>query len=110
MHKRLKQLGTDYADVLILGYFMKKIPGRIIDGALKLKEKGIIKHIGVSSHTRKLFPQLEKEGVVDVFHVRYNAAHRGAEQDIFPYLNNDHRPGIVGFTATRWGKLLDPLG
>ena len=108
MHKRLKQLGTDYADVLLLGYYMKSIPGRIIEGALKLKEKGIIRHIGVSSHTRKLFPELEKEGIVDVFHVRYNAAHRGAEQDVFPHLSKDHRPGIVGFTSTRWGKLQDP--
>src|SRR4030042_640396 len=39
---------------------------------------------------------------------RHNAAHRGAEIDIFPYLAEDtgKRPGTVAFTATRWGQLL----
>jgi aryl-alcohol dehydrogenase-like predicted oxidoreductase len=108
MHKRLKKLGTDYADVLVLGYYMRMIPSRILEGALKLKEKGIIRYIGVSGHNRKLFPELEKEGIFDVFHLRYNAAHRGAEQDVFPFLDSSNPPGIVNFTATRWGQLLDP--
>lgn len=43
----------------------------------------------------------------DVFHVRYNAAHPGAESDIFPYLGQGS-PGIVTFTNTRWGDLLKP--
>jgi aryl-alcohol dehydrogenase-like predicted oxidoreductase len=37
--------------------------------------------------------------------VRYNAAHRGAEQDIFPHLAQ-HDPAIVSMTATRWRRLL----
>ena len=37
--------------------------------------------------------------------MRYNAAHRGAEEDIFPYLPASD-PGVVSYTATRWGKLL----
>ncbi|MCK7462239.1 MAG: YkgJ family cysteine cluster protein [Sphingobacterium sp.] len=47
-------------------------------------------------------------GEFDVLHLRYNAAHRGAETDIFPYLNEERekRPGTVAFTATRWGQLL----
>ena len=50
------------------------------------------------------------EGEFDVLHLRYNAAHRGAEIDIFPYLDEDRekRPGTVSFTATRWGQLLKP--
>ena len=37
--------------------------------------------------------------------IRYNAAHRGAEQDIFPHLAA-HDPGVVSYTATRWSYLL----
>ncbi len=37
--------------------------------------------------------------------VRYNAAHRGAETDIVPYLAA-HDPGVVSYTATRWTYLL----
>ena len=43
----------------------------------------------------------------DLFHIRYNAAHRGAEKETFAYLNGDDRPGIVSYTATRWGQMLN---
>lgn len=106
--KGLKALGLDHADVLLLGYFPKRPAQRIIDGALELKEKGLVRFLGISSHKRSLFPELLKEGIFDLFHLRYNAAHRGAETDIFPFLPAENRPGMVSFTATRWKKLLDP--
>ncbi|KPK83773.1 MAG: hypothetical protein AMS27_11900 [Bacteroides sp. SM23_62_1] len=106
IHKGLKKLGIDYADVMILGYYPRQPSRRIIDGALNLKEKGLIHHLALSGHNRKLFPELQKEGIVDIFHVRYNAVNRGAENDIFPYLQKENRPGIISFTATRWGQLL----
>src|SRR5436853_7700135 len=37
--------------------------------------------------------------------IRYNAAHPGAERDIFPHLAPRH-PMVVAYTATRWRKLL----
>jgi hypothetical protein len=43
---------------------------------------------------------------LDIFHVRYNAVHTGAERDIFPHLSAGNRPGIVAFTATSWRQLL----
>jgi hypothetical protein len=40
---------------------------------------------------------------------RYNAVHRGAEKDIFPFVPKDApRPFMATYTATRWGHLLDP--
>jgi aryl-alcohol dehydrogenase-like predicted oxidoreductase len=42
----------------------------------------------------------------DVVHLRYNAAHPGAEQDIFPNLPGNGRAGLVSFTATSWGQLV----
>ncbi|MCK4765666.1 MAG: aldo/keto reductase [Candidatus Aminicenantes bacterium] len=104
----LKALGSGYADVLVLGYYSSPPPRRVLDGALKLKEKGLVRFIGITGHNRDIFPELRKEDLIDIFHVRYNAAHRGAEQDVFPYSGGENRPGVVTFTATRWGKLLDP--
>lgn len=104
--KGLKAAKLDYADVLLLGWFPKRPPQKIIDGALKLKEKGLVRFIGITSHNRTVFPELAKEGLLDIFHFRYNAAHRGAESDIFPHINGDDRPGMVSFTATDWQKLL----
>lgn len=106
LRRGLKKLGTDYADVLLLGYFSKRPPQRLLDGAIKLKETGLVRYLGLTSHNRSLFPELAKEGIFDLFHVRYNAAHPGAERDVFPYLPQDNKPGIVSFTATAWGKLL----
>ena len=39
--------------------------------------------------------------------IRYNAADRGAETEIFPHLPESN-PAVVGFTATRWTGLLRP--
>jgi len=106
LERGLRVLGTEYADVLILGYFPKRPPQKVIDGALELKEKGLVHHVGLTSHNRKLFPSLAREGIFDLFHLRYNIAHRSAETEIFPKLTQEERPGVVSFTATAWGKLL----
>ena len=102
----LKALGIDYADILILGYFPKKPKRKIIEGALRLKEKNMVRFLALSSHHCSVFPELVKDDLIDVFHIRYNAAHRGAEKDTFPYTQGENKPGVVSFTATRWGQLL----
>ena len=104
----LRDLGIEYTDVLILGYFPRRPSQRVIDGALRLKDKGMTRFIGLTSHNRKVFPELHKEGLFDCFHIRYSAAHRGAEQETFPYLKGKDRPGVVSFTATAWKRLLNP--
>lgn len=106
LKRGLEHLGTDYADVLLLGYFSKRPPQRVLDGAIKLKETGMVRAIGITTHNRSLVPELHKEGILDLYHVRYNAVHRGAEQDIFPHITEPEKPGIVAFTATCWGRLL----
>jgi aryl-alcohol dehydrogenase-like predicted oxidoreductase len=106
--KGLNAAGMEYADVLLLGWFPRRPSRKIIDGATALKEKGLVRHIGLTSHNRSLFPELAGEGLFDIFHVRYNAAHRGAEEDVFPHITGTDRPGIVSFTATDWKKLLNP--
>lgn len=103
----IRKLGIKYADVLLLGWFPKQPSRNIIDGAIHLKEKSIVRYLGISGHNRGLFPELQKEGIFDVFHIRYNAANRGAENDIFPYLTGKDLPGLVSFTATRWKHLLN---
>lgn len=102
----LRQLRTDYIDTLILGYFSRRPPQRLLDWAQELKRKGVIRAIGLTTHNRNIVVPLAKEGVIDYFHIRYNAVHRGAEEEIFAHLLLETRPGIVSFTATCWGKLL----
>ena len=74
----------------------------------KLKE-GRAKTLGVSIHDRKMARVLVDELRLDMMMIRYNAAHRGAETEIFATLP-EKRPAIVAYTATRWGRLLQSAG
>lgn len=101
--KALKALRLDYADVLVMGWHNKAPAGRLMDKAMDMKQRGLFRYLGMSGHNRRLFPELAAEGAFDLFHVRYNAAHRGAESETFPHLNG---AGVISYTATRWGHLL----
>jgi aryl-alcohol dehydrogenase-like predicted oxidoreductase len=107
-HSALKALGTDYLDVLLLGYYPSMPSRGVMDNAFSLKQRGLTRFIGVTGHNRKAFPEFRKSGLFDLFHLRYNAAHRGAETEIFPFIGGADRPGVVSFTATDWRKLLNP--
>jgi aryl-alcohol dehydrogenase-like predicted oxidoreductase len=106
LERALRTLQFDHADLLLLGLWNKPVPARILDAARKLKERGLVKHLAVSSHNRVLVPQIAAGQDFDVIHFRYNAAHPGAEQDIFPSLPAVDLPGLVAYTATSWGQLL----
>jgi aryl-alcohol dehydrogenase-like predicted oxidoreductase len=111
IERALTTLGLDYADVLLLGWHNKPPSPRMLHASLRLKERGLINHLAVSSHKRALFPRLLDDPHVEIWHVRYNAVHRGAERDVFPHVEArqvEERPGVVTFTTTRWGHLCDP--
>ena len=107
LEKRLRQLRTDYIDVFhFLGVTRAgDFPPRLREELARLKESGQVRAISMSTHDRKFAGQLAAEGALDAMMVRYNAAHRGAETEIFPHLE-PHRPGVISFTATRWRYLL----
>lgn len=105
--RKLRSLGIERADILVLGWHNRAPSPGLVAWAQQMKAKGLCRFLGMSGHQRRLFPQMAAKGRFDLFHVRYNAAHRGAEQDIFPLLQGDDRPGIVSYTATRWAQLLN---
>jgi len=107
LEKRLRQLRAEYIDVfMFLGVTKAKhFPPELIAEFHRLKETGKVRWVGLSTHDRKFAGRLAAEGAVDVLMIRYNAAHRGAEQDIFPFLE-PHNPGVTSFTATRWRELI----
>ena len=104
-YKGLKKLGLEYVDVLMLGYYTKAPPKRIRTMVQQLKDKGVVHHLALSGHNRKVFPSLVNSEI-DIMQVRYNAANIGAESDVFPFCGGENRPGMISFTATRWGQLL----
>ncbi len=106
LERALQTLSFDYTDILLLGLWNKPVPPRILEAARRLKERGLVRFLAVSTHNRTLVPQIAAGQDFDIIHFRYNAAHPGAEADVFPHLPDVGRPGMVSFTATSWKQLL----
>jgi aryl-alcohol dehydrogenase-like predicted oxidoreductase len=106
--RTLKALGTDYLDLFQL-YWLGRTSawteGTVAE-LVKLKEEGKVRAIGVSIHDRARAAKLAEDSPLDSLMVRYNAAHPGAERDIFPSLAK-RKPALVAYTATAWRKLLE---
>jgi len=111
VHGSLRRLGLERADVLLLGWYNSRPSRRVLDAALELRERGLVRCLAISGHRRTMFPELLEDPDFAIWHVRYNAVHRGAERDVFPHLearSSTERPGMVTYTTTRWGHLCDP--
>ncbi|NIA14410.1 MAG: hypothetical protein GWP08_10030 [Nitrospiraceae bacterium] len=108
--KGLRSLGLDYADVLILGWYHFYPIGWVMDAAMRLIDEGKVRFLAMSGHRRAVFAEAvnRPDSPIDICMVRYNAAHRGAETDVFPFLPKANRPGVTTYTATRWGRLMNP--
>lgn len=107
LENALRRLRTDYIDVFHYLGILKPghFPPRVQDELAELRADGRVRAIAVSCHDRKFAGQLARSGTVDVLMVRYNAAHPGAETEIFPHLAV-RGTGVVSYTATRWRRLL----
>ncbi|MCP5048228.1 MAG: aldo/keto reductase [bacterium] len=110
VEKTLRSLNTDYIDVLQMFWVgvTSSLKPSTIKAMVKLKEEGKVKAIGISIHNRKKAGQLAADSPLDLFMIRYNAAHTGAETDVYPHLDHQ-RHTLVAYTATGRGKLLKPL-
>ena len=117
----LKQLGTDYIDVLTFYYVEEAeewqeivAPGGALEFCAAARRDGVVRLLGLTSHQRKLAAETARSGLLDLLMIRYNAAHRGAETDVFPVTDALGLPVVV-YTCLRWGALMrstpdDPPG
>lgn len=115
------ELGTEYLDVVTYYYVEHPDEWEEIvapEGAAKAVEAarrdGAIRAIGLTSHQRRLAATLASSGRLDCLMIRYNAAHRGAEHEVFPVCQRLGIP-VITYTGVRWGALMkptpdDPLG
>ena len=79
LEKALRDLGLDYTDVLLLGWWNLPPPERILSTAAELVQRGRARHLMISCHHRPTFPVLARDPRVGLLMVRYNAAHPGAD-------------------------------
>lgn len=107
--KALRLLGTDHLDILQMHWL--GVTSWWTDGTVEamvaLRDEGKVRALGVSIHDRQRAGQLAADSPLDWLMIRYNAAHPGAERDIFPHLApGPGRKGITSYTATAWRRLL----
>lgn len=117
----LGELGTEYLDVVTYYYVEEEAewdeivaPGGAAEVLEAARRDGRVRMIGLTSHQRELAARIAATGLIDLLMIRYNAAHRGAERQIFPVTMTRAMP-VVAYTALRWQALLrgtpdDPPG
>jgi aryl-alcohol dehydrogenase-like predicted oxidoreductase len=107
LERRLRQMRTDYIDVFhFLGILKpKEFNAKVREELQAIRESGQVRAVAVSCHDRKFAVELTRQGVLDAIIIRYNAAHRGAETEIFPQLPESD-PAVISYTATRWRYLI----
>jgi aryl-alcohol dehydrogenase-like predicted oxidoreductase len=100
-------LGTDVIDVLQLFWLgkMSAFTGAVQAEMAALRDAGKVRWLCASIHDRPRAGRLATHSILDALMIRYNAAHPGAEREIFPHLAA-RRPAVISYTATAWRKLL----
>jgi aryl-alcohol dehydrogenase-like predicted oxidoreductase len=107
----LRTLRVDSLDVFQLYWLgkMSAFSSAVQEEMVRLREEGKVRALGVSIHNRPRAGKLAEDSILDLLMVRYNAAHPGAEKEIFPHLAR-RTPAVVAYTATAWRKLLRAPG
>lgn len=87
--EQIQVSGINHYDFLLLGNRMEKPHDGYIETFERMRAKGMVRFLSLSSHNRPLIPELldeyaRGESPYDLLMFRYNAVHRGAERDVFP--------------------------
>lgn len=103
----LRFFDIDYIDVWQLFWLGRTsaFTRAVREELVKLREEGLVRAIGTSIHDRPRAGRMVEDSPLHLFMIRYNAAHPGAEKEIFPHYAK-RRPMTVAYTATSWRKLL----
>ena len=120
----LRELRTGYVDIATLYYVESEgqwseivSEGGAYGALRRAREKGKVRMIGLTSHQRAMAAGIASGRIrgatqteskpLDMLMVRYNAAHRGAERDVFPVTDELGLP-LVAYTCLRWRALPKP--
>lgn len=98
VEESMGRLKTDFIDLFYIHFPDEATPKYEAVGALQeLKEKGIIRAIGVSNFSPEQLAEANQDGYVDVVQDHYNLLARGAEEKFFPYIKAHHMSFVPYF-------------
>ncbi len=117
----LEQLKTDYIDVGMIHYvdsfedYDIVFCGEIIEYAKLLKENGIIRHIGVSSHNPLVALKMVESGLIDVLMFSINPAYDLEDEntdvmDLIEHKNLDKPEWVVNAARQKLYTACESLG
>jgi aryl-alcohol dehydrogenase-like predicted oxidoreductase len=114
LENSLRLLGTDYVDIWQIHYLntveeREQVlgPGGAMEAAVKAKEQGLVRFIGVTGHVWSEVGNAVATGLFDTVLCWYNCAMSEPEDLVFPHAT-EHQTGVVIMHATRMDKLLTP--
>src|SRR5699024_11557303 len=91
------RMTTDFIDLFYNTFPDENTPKYEAVGALQeVKEKGIIRAIGVSNFSPEQLAEANQDGYVDVVQDHYNLLERWAEKELLPYVH-EHRMSFVPY-------------
>lgn len=92
--------GLDHLDVLVVGgAYEADVDARVQQRREQVAERFLgARAVGVTFHERRSAVRFANEDLVDVAYLRYNPAHPGARDDVFPHLT-DSRTLVYGFKS-----------
>lgn len=101
----LRRLQTDYLDIY---YIHWPAPGISVASNMealeKLRDKGLIKYIGVSNFTTRHMDIARTQGTINVFQPAYSLLWRNIERELLPYcIENDI--GVMTYSSMAMGLL-----
>lgn len=102
----LRRLGVDVID---LYQIHRPIPDQEIEWAweelARLKDKGLVRHIGVSNFTIEQMERLARIHPIESLQPQYNMLHREIEQQIMAYCKQ-HSIGLITYSPLARGLLI----
>ena len=66
LERALRALRFDYTDALLLGLWNGAPPPRILDACRKLRDRGLVRYLAVSTHNRPLIASLAADPQFDI--------------------------------------------
>ncbi len=101
IHQSLTKMNTDYLDLFQFHQVSQEEdfqtiigPDGAMEGVVRAKEAGKIRHIGVTSHSLTMAQRLVKTGLFGTIQFPFNFVEEEAGQELFP-LAREHNLGIL---------------
>ena len=108
VEKALRAMGLEQLGVFFVFWVRdrERLSDELLREMERMRAEGMVDTFGVSTHSRELARGFIEEWPAVM--VRHNAAHRGVESDVFPYVDHG-RSALITFSNLCYGRMISEL-